>query len=161
MVLHISQCQKCFKDKLNCEYFKTIRNAILPIQPRHIHVRHNCQDFYSLFKIGDIVNVSTEVAFEKYECYNGYSYYEKVDTIPLEGRGKVIDIARNGKILVRMDNEELVNEIVEGQANTGCGVYGKIRNDNEDFEFMRGKGFPFWLYPREVLKITPENLETT
>ena len=96
--------------------------------------------------------VSTEVAFEKIEESSGYSYYEKIEKIALNGAGTVIGKSKTGKLLVKMDSLEDVEFIVKSQLESECGIYGKIGKDSEDLERMKEMGYPFWVTPNCLTK---------
>lgn len=152
MVLHISQCHTCPKDRATCEYYQTLRATLKSVSPKTAHVSHRCSEYFQIFQIGDVVSVSTEVAYEKVEESNGYSNYEAIEKIVLQGRGTVIDKANNGKLLVKMDCLEDVEDIVKSQIEHECGVYGKIGKDGDDLEQMKQLGYPFWVTPNCLTK---------
>lgn len=151
MRLHIHQCPLCNKIE-SCEYRQNLFNTFREIEPKGLHILHNCTVFRKIFDIGDRVFVSVEVAYCVSE--NDYSGGGKIDKEAINGMATVIERSAKGRLLVVFDDTETAKHFAEMQKENKIGFYGGLNKGLyvDEFETLSEKGYPFWVWPKDIKK---------
>lgn len=154
MILHIPQCRLCNKVE-GCQYRQDLYSILRPLQPKTVHVSHKCQIFGEVVRVGDRVNISVEVAYLMSD--GGHEGDGVIQKELLSGMATVIEKSTKGRMFVVFDDKELAADFAKSQRENKIGFYGQLQKGLyvDEFEELERKGFPFWVWPVNIIDLVP------